>query len=242
VITDDLAGGLRSVRLCDRSDLIYGTPCPRDEGQALGAEVDVSCVDGVGRIEIRRPHLRNALNQPAADAIRAAVDAFDVDPACLAILLCGQGGDLSSGADLREAPSTRRPSARTLMLRAISTCSRPVIAVIDGWAVGTGVAMVAAATFAVSGQGSRFGLPEARDGSFPGQVAPYLTRRMRPDVALAWILRAGVLDAGQAAAAGLVTSTCDTGRAEQTARELVAGWVTDRPVLDAAMRWYRCAT
>jgi enoyl-CoA hydratase/carnithine racemase len=212
------------------------------EGRVLdGGEVDVSCVDGVGRIEIRRPHVRNALNEPSADAIRAAVDAFGADPACTAILLCGQGGDLSSGADLGEARSGQRPSARTLMLQAIAASARPVIAVVDGWAVGTGVAMVAAATFAVSGRGSRFGLPEGRNGFFPGQVAPYLTRRVRPDVALAWMLRADVLDADQAMAAGLLTSVCDTGHAEQAARELVAGWVGERPVVHAAMQWYRRA-
>jgi enoyl-CoA hydratase/carnithine racemase len=208
----------------------------------LGGEVDVSCVDGVGRIEIRRPQLRNALDEASADAIRAAVEAFDADPACAAVLLCGQGGDLSSGADQREARSSRRPSARTLMLQAIAASTRPVIAVVDGWAVGTGVAMVAAATFAVSGRGSRFGLPEARSGFFPVQVAPYLTGRMRPDVALAWMLRADVLDADQAAAAGLVTSLCDTGRAEETAHDVVAGWVGERPVVHAAMQWYRGAT
>jgi enoyl-CoA hydratase/carnithine racemase len=202
-------------------------------------DVDVSCVDGVGRIEIRRPHRRNAVDNASACAISAGLRALTGDPECTAILLCGQGGDLSSGADLKEVPSAERPSARTVLLDDIAISPLPVIAVIDGWAIGTGVGMAAAATFAVAGAGARFCLPEAKQGFYPYQVAPHLTRRVAPETVLRWALSAATVSAADAAAAGLVTSLCADGRAETTARALATELATgSREVVETGMRWW----
>lgn len=202
-------------------------------------DVDVSCVDGVGRIEIRRPHRRNAVDNASARAISAGLHALADDPGCTAILLCGQGGDLSSGADLKEPPSTERPSARTVLLDDIAASPLPVIAVIDGWAIGTGVGMVAAATFAVAGAGARFCLPEAEQGFYPYQVVPHLARRVAPETVLRWALSAATVSAADAAAAGLVTSVCAAGQAEVTAYTLATELATgSREVVETGMRWW----
>lgn len=201
-------------------------------------EVLVSCVDGVGRIELRRPYRRNAVDTAAARAISAGLRGLSGDPACRVILLAGQGGDLSSGADLKD-PVRATPSARGVMLDDIAAAPLPVIAVVDGWAIGTGLGMVGAAAFAVASRTSRFRLPEVHQGFFPHQVVPHLTRRVAPAAVLRWALSGATVDAVDAAGTGLVTTVCDPGTAEATAHalatELAAG---PRDVVTAGMRWY----
>jgi enoyl-CoA hydratase/carnithine racemase len=210
-------------------------------------DIDVSCVDGIGRIEIRRPHRRNAIDIASARAISDGLRVLADDCTCTAILLCGQGGDLSSGADLKatdeEPTPPGRPSARTLMLADIAATPLPVIAVIDGWAIGTGLGMAAAATFAVAGEESRFCLPEVRQGFYPHQVVPHLTRRVAPETVLRWALSGVTVGATEAAAAGLVTSVCAAGQAAATARALAGELATgSREVVELGMRWWHDTT
>jgi enoyl-CoA hydratase/carnithine racemase len=205
-------------------------------------DIDVSCVDGIGRIEIRRPHRCNAIDIASARAISDGLRELTDDPGCTAILLCGQGGDLSSGADLKAAEEptpSGQPSARTLMLADIAAAPLPVIAVVDGWAIGTGLGMVAAATFAVAGAGSRFCLPEVRQGFFPYQVVPHLVRRVTPGTVLRWALSGATVSAENAVAAGLLTTVCPEGHADTTALALAQELATgSRATIEVGMRWW----
>ncbi len=208
-------------------------------------DVDVSCVDGVGRIEIQRPHRRNAVDVATARAISAGLAGLAADADCVAVLLCGQGGDLSSGADLKEQGEQRAgsPSARTVMLTDIAASPLPVVAAVDGWAIGTGLGMAAAATFVVAGEAARFLLPEVRQGFYPHQVVPHLARRVAPSTALRWALTGVTVSAAEAAAAGLVTTVCPAGMAETAAHELARDLTTgSRVVIDAGMRWWHDTT
>lgn len=203
-------------------------------------DVDVSCVDGVGRIEIRRPQRRNAVDTDTALAISAGLARLAAE--CAAVLLCGQGGDLSSGADLKEQPQQRAPgtpSARTVLLADIAASPVPVIAFVDGWAIGLGMGLAAAATFTVAGAGARFCLPEVRQGFYPYQVVPYLARRVAPTTVLRWALSGVTVGAAEAAAAGLVTTMCAPGDAEQAARALATELASgSRDVVETGMRWW----
>jgi enoyl-CoA hydratase/carnithine racemase len=209
----------------------------------MGQDVDVSCVDGIGRIEIRRPYRRNAIDIASARAISGGLRSLAGDPDCTAILLCGQGGDLSSGADLKAAgeqpTAPGAPSARTLMLADIAATPLPVVAVVEGWAIGTGLGMVAAATFAVAGGGARFCLPEVRQGFYPHQVVPHLVRRVAPETVLRWALSGVTVSAAAAAAAGLITTVCAEGQAETAARALARELATgSRETVQVGMRWW----
>ncbi|HEX3789895.1 MAG TPA: enoyl-CoA hydratase/isomerase family protein [Pseudonocardiaceae bacterium] len=207
----------------------------------------VDSVDGVGLIEIRRPHRRNAVDLASARAISAGLRQLAGDPGCRVILLCGQGGDLSAGADLKavdEQPTPAgQPSARTTMLADLAASLLPVVAVVDGWAIGTGLGLAAAATFTVAGEGSRFQLPEVSQGFYPYQVVPHLVRRVAPEVVLRWALSGVTVGAAEAAAAGLVTTVCADGQAESTARQLARELATGpRHVVETGMRWWQDVT
>jgi enoyl-CoA hydratase/carnithine racemase len=126
------------------------------------------------------------------------------------------------------------------MLRAIRSCDVPVIAAVDGWAVGLGVGIAGAASHAVAGEGARFTMPEAAMGFFPYAVAPYLVDRVRPETVLAWALSGRRFGAEEALASGLITEVCAAGEAETVATELAAALATaPRGVVEQATEWLR---
>ncbi|TYC17592.1 enoyl-CoA hydratase/isomerase family protein [Actinomadura syzygii] len=221
-------------------------PPDPDEEQRVSAEpLRIDVTGPVGLVEIRRPDRRNAIDSATATLLVEAVARLDADPAVTAIVLCGQGGDLSSGADMAEpapdpadVPWRRTPHAR--LLRAVRTSALPVVAAVEGWALGLGVGLVGASTYAVAGSSARFGLPEAQFGFFPMGAAPNAVRRVRPDVVLRWALTGRRFDAAEAAAHGLVTDVVPAGEALTAARELAAELGSaPRHVVTAGMAWLR---
>ncbi|WP_165969094.1 enoyl-CoA hydratase/isomerase family protein [Actinomadura sp. KC06] len=199
----------------------------------------------VGVVEIRRPRKRNAVDSATATLLAEAVARLDADPGVTAIVLCGQGGDLSSGADVSEpapdpasVPWRQTPHAR--MLRVVRTTALPVVAAVEGWALGLGAGLVGACTYAVAGASARFGFPEAQFGYFPMGAAPNVVRRVRPDVVLRWALTGRHLDADEAAAHALVTDVAPAGQALPAARDLAAELgAAPRHVVTAGMAWLR---
>lgn len=195
-------------------------------------------------IRIDRPHKRNAIDRETAEELRRAITGLESDSDCVGIRISGTNGDLSSGAD-RDQPSRpssgESPSVR--MLRTIAECAVPTVAAIDGWAVGLGVGLAAATTYAVAGESSRFMLPEAKLGFFPFGVAPFLGRRVIPHGALLWALHSGVFSAADAHAHGLVTHLVPDGDAEAEAATLLSTLAASGPVVvRQAMSWYRTQT
>lgn len=162
-------------------------------------------------LTFRRPEKRNALNAALAEA---ALDAFRVaqaDESVRVIVLRGEGGTLSSGADLSnqdEFAASKRDYAsdpRAVLVKEIYSSATPVIAVIDGYAIGLGMGLAGAATFAVSTTESAFGMPEAAMGFFPFGVVPYLVDRVASHTVLEWALTGARVSAADAHGSGLVT-------------------------------------
>lgn len=213
---------------------------------AEGTSVAVSQDGVVGWIEIQRPDRRNAIDIPTAKAVRVAIEKLGAEPECRGILLSGQGGDLSSGADLNDPSpkgSSRTISERTKMLESIRLSRLPVVAAVDGWAVGLGVAMAAAATAVVAGPTARFRLPEATLGFFPTDVADHLYRRMQPGLVVEWVLSGRVMDVAEAHRCGLVDRTSRKGEAQTDGVRLLETMVgTPRSVVEDAMTWFRLRT
>jgi enoyl-CoA hydratase/carnithine racemase len=186
-------------------------------------------LDGaVGRIEIRRPEKKNAIDTAMAGQIEIALADLEGDPSCKAIVIAGEGGDLSAGADLgerRSEPSETDVPRRThsTMLRALFESRLPTVALVDGWAIGIGLGIIGAATFAVGGAQARFMLPETRLGYIPYAVVPYLTTRVAPEMVMLWSLRADTIGLDEALGHHLLTHASPDGDAAQAAA----------PILDA---------
>ena len=124
---------------------------------------------------INRPAVRNALNAETLGEIGQALRAFDVDPAVRTVILTGAGerafaagGDISVVAGF--SPLQARDFARFAqeVLDAVEQCSKPVIAAVNGFAVGGGCELAMACDLRLAGATARFGLPEINLGILAG--------------------------------------------------------------------------
>jgi enoyl-CoA hydratase/carnithine racemase len=87
-------------------------------------------------------------------------------------------------------------------------CAKPVIAAVDGIAIGGGLGLAATADMVIATERSTFGLPEALFGFVPAVILPLLLERMRPKDCRLWMLSGYSRPAGEALTAGLVDAVC----------------------------------
>ncbi len=117
-------------------------------------------------ITIDRPELRNAMNAAAARGLSDAIDMLEGDAALHLAILTGAGGYFSAGADLKAAAKAGGGSGATTERGPMGMCERPpakpMIAAIEGGALGGGFEMALACDLIVAAQDARMGLPEVR--------------------------------------------------------------------------------
>src|SRR5439155_5687079 len=172
--------------------------------------------DDIAVLTLHRPEKLNALNYALIDALKAALDELELDPAVRAVILTGTGDQaFSAGADIGEfAGSVEAGVERALrdfvrrgqrLTRQIEGYPKPLIVAVNGIAFGAGCEITEAAPLAVASDRARFAKPEIRLGFPPPfggtQRLPRLIGRKR---ALQMILTAEPIDAQQAASIGLV--------------------------------------
>ncbi|MDB5874514.1 MAG: enoyl-CoA hydratase/isomerase family protein [Ramlibacter sp.] len=132
----------------------------------MSEELQTSVEDRVGRIVFNRPETRNGLVPKYIGEVMKAITAFDADPGVRAIMITGNGQDFSSGGDkafLREVQKMTPDQVQREVygyfqgvVRQIKLCSKPVVAVVNGGAVGTGCDIALAADFRVVSKKSFF--------------------------------------------------------------------------------------
>ncbi len=128
--------------------------------------------DGIATVTIRRPDKRNALALSMWIALGAVFRALGADGAVRAVILAGEGGHFSAGADISEFPQVRADAQAGLAYDrindeatvAIRDCPRPVIAALSGYAVGGGLGIALACDFRVADRTVRTGITAARLG------------------------------------------------------------------------------
>ena len=124
------------------------------------------------RLVLNRPAVKNALNTALLGRLAAVLDGLAADPGCRAVLLCGAGGNFAAGADIAEiADKTSAEAARDprkAHWAAIRDFPKPLVAAVDGVALGGGLELALLADLVVLGTGARLGLPEVTLGLIPG--------------------------------------------------------------------------
>lgn len=130
--------------------------------------------DRVAVIALDRPDKHNALNAALCDAVRAAVDGA-VAGGARAIVLTGNGPTFCAGADLNEVYSPELLRALRALLDALVEAPVPVIAAVNGPAIGGGTQLAIASDFRVVAPTARFGVPTAKLGL---AVDPWTIRRL----------------------------------------------------------------
>jgi methylglutaconyl-CoA hydratase len=166
--------------------------------------------DDVLRIVLARPETRNAFD---AAAIAELAEAFvDVGKA-RAVVLVGEGPSFCAGADIewmRQSVSLTHDenvadaNALRRMLDAIDTCPAPVIAVVQGHAIGGGAGLVATADIALAHERAVFGFSEVKLGITPAVISPYVLRKIGESAARRYFVTGERFDATAALRIGLV--------------------------------------
>lgn len=170
----------------------------------------------VARVTIANERRLNSLNRPLMAEFLDAIAGLARDPDLRLAILTGAGGRaFVGGADINELAALDRDSARdfiTLVHRCCDSCRRlpvPVIARIDGYALGAGLELAAACDLRVASPGSHFGMPEVRIGIPSVVEAALLPRLIGAGRARNLVLTGETIDAPTALAWGLVDAVGD---------------------------------
>jgi enoyl-CoA hydratase len=167
---------------------------------------------GIARVTINRPDKLNALNGTVIAELDEAVERIRTESAIQAVLLTGAGTKaFVAGADIGEIggqgaiEGQARALAGQRMMRRLEQCGKPVVAAVNGFALGGGCELAMACHLRVASEGARFGQPEVKLGIGPGYGGtvrlPRLVGRGR---ALELLLTGAMIDAQEAWRIGLV--------------------------------------
>jgi enoyl-CoA hydratase/carnithine racemase len=191
-------------------------------------EIEYEVDDRVLTITLNRPDKLNAFTARMMEEMIDAFDRADADDSVRAIIVTGAGRGFCAGADLSSGPRTfergggpnRRDGGGLLTLR-IFECRKPVIAAINGPAVGVGITMTLPMDFRLASEQARIGFVFARRGLVPEACSTwFLPRVVGLDRALEWVYSGRVFPASDALEAGLVRSLHAPDELLPAAREL----------------------
>ena len=176
--------------------------------------IETIAKDRVLTLRLNRPDKRNALNADLVTALKAALEEAEADEDLRTIVLTGAGSAFSAGADLsslramQEAgPMENQQDSRHLaeLFQQIYQHPMPVIAKVNGHAIGGGCGLAAVCDFSYAAEGATLGFTEVRIGFVPAIVMVFLRRTLGETQARDLLLRGRLVDATTAAELGLVT-------------------------------------
>ena len=205
---------------------------------AVSDLVLVETADRVRTLTINRPDKLNALNAGVMAALDSALASAREDGNVGAVIVTGAGEkSFIAGADIGElsklTPVEGRDHARKgqAVLRKIETLGKPVIAAVNGYALGGGCEPALACTIRIASENARFGQPEVKLGILPGyggsQRLPRIVGKGR---AMQLCLTAEQIDANEAHRIGLVNKVVPAGQALPAAREMAAAILANGPI------------
>ncbi len=194
--------------------------------------------DGVAVVTVNRPEKLNALSRKTLEDIASAFDEAEASDAVKAVVVTGQGEKaFVAGADITEINTLDAQSGRAFALfgqglfRRIETFPKPVIAAVNGFALGGGCELAMACHMRVASENARFGQPEVNLGIIPGYGGTQrLPRLVGKGVALELLLTGDMIGAGRAYELGLVNAVTAPGGAVDKAMEIAAKAASKGPL------------
>ena len=195
---------------------------------------------GVATLIFNNPEKHNALSLEMWTGIHEALVAFDADPDVRVIVLKGAGGKaFISGADISQFEERRSTAGKAADYSAITDRAwlalaetpKPVIAAIEGYCIGGGLAVAMKADIRVATTDAKFGVPAARLGiAYPTGAIRDLVNLVGPSEAK-WILFTGrQIDAAKAHRIGLVNDVVETGKLDNAVADLAASLIDNAPL------------
>ena len=198
--------------------------------------------DGIGWITINRPDKLNAMNLETIGELKAAFGEFEADAEVRAVILTGSGEKaFVAGADISEfvqlnAETGRRYSREGQALtRSIENFPKPVIAAINGFALGGGTEIALACHIRLASENAKLGQPEVKLGIIPGYGGTQrLARLVGKGKAMEMILTGRMVEAKEAADIGLVNKVVPAAELPAAAEALAKEAIKNGPLAIAS--------
>lgn len=194
--------------------------------------------NGLASLTINRPDKLNALNSEVLSELESAINDLEDDDSVSVVVITGAGEKaFVAGADIKELNTLDKAEGEKLALRGqsifskIENCSKPVIAIVNGYALGGGAELAMACHIRIATENAVFGLPEVSLGLIPGyggtQRLPQLIGKSK---AMELILTGGQLKADEAKSFGLVNDVCSQDVAIDLAKKIASKMMKNGPV------------
>ena len=194
--------------------------------------------DGIARVTINRPDKLNALNAEVIAELGDAAARIEKDPAVRGAILTGAGAKaFVAGADIAEIAGQGAVDGKARALegqrvfRSLERCGKPVIAAVNGFALGGGCELAMACHLRVASEQARFGQPEVKLGIAPGYGGTVrLPRLVGKGRALELLLTGQMIDAQEAYRIGLVNRVVGADRLLAESEQLLRSILENGPL------------
>ncbi|MBP8309919.1 MAG: enoyl-CoA hydratase/isomerase family protein [Burkholderiaceae bacterium] len=202
--------------------------------------------DGVGWLTFNNPERRNAVSLEMWQGLAQATTAFEADPEVRVVVMRGAGGkSFAAGADISEFEQHRANAEQKKRYgelaagghRGLAKLSKPLIAMIQGFCIGGGLAIALSADLRFATPGSRFAIPAAKLGlgyDYPGLAA--LARLVGPSTTKDMLFSARMLEADEALRVGLINFVVDEAALEDRVCEYAARVAANAPLTVHAVK------
>ena len=181
--------------------------------------------EGVARITLNRPDVRNALSMGVRERLGGLFAELGADAGTRVIVLTGGAQIFAAGADIRDM--VERGAAEMMLRRthahwqAISDCPKPIIAAVNGYALGGGCELAMHCDIIIAGENASFGQPEIRVGIMPGAGGTQrLTRAIGKFQAMRMLLTGKSISGREAWTLGLASEVVADDAVQQAALDM----------------------
>ena len=200
--------------------------------------------DGVGEITLNRPENRNSMTEDVLEGLQAAIEKLRADGDLRCVIITGRGRSFCAGADFKSGAQRggegQAPHERSMAMYepflGVLEIEVPVIAAMQGHAVGGGLGLAIVCDLRVANESARYGANFTRLGLHPGMATTYiLPRLVGLPRAAEWLFTGRLMSGAEAAEAGLANYACSGPDAVlEKARELAREIASAAPL---AVRW-----
>lgn len=191
--------------------------------------------EGILLITLNRPDARNALRNNSLREIADALRAADDDSEVRAVVITGGEKYFAAGADIKEmaqlGPIEALTDIRPQYWKTITAFSKPLIAAVNGYALGAGCELAMHVDIVIAGAGAKFGQPEINLGTIPGAGGTQrLVKTVGKPLAMKMVLSGEMIDAPTALASGLVAEVTEDDKTLTRALALAAVIASKSPL------------
>src|SRR5262245_23514169 len=217
----------------------------RQDRSSDRAMLNVDIRNGVARVTLDRPEVRNAFDDALIQKLQSSFEALGRDPSVRAVVLAGNGPAFCAGADLNWMKRMAGygydedlPDAQALaaMLATLDRLPKPTIARVHGPVFAGGTGLVAACDIAVGTPEAKFCFSEAKLGLSPATISPYVMRAIGERMARRYFLTAEVFDAAEAYRIGMLSSLVPASDLDNEVDDLIKHLLAGGPEAHAKIK------